>query len=100
MLKIQGTSLYPQAVYSALDEMPQVKEYFLKVRTGGSSLSDHLAIHLSVAGEAVDGAAIERLLQARLRVKPEVVIQPHSEICRTVFSPQSRKPIRFIDLRS
>jgi phenylacetate-CoA ligase len=100
MLKIQGTSLYPQAVYSALDDIPQVKEYFLKVRTTGSSLSDHLAIHLSVAGEAVDGAAIERLLQARLRVTPEVVIQPHSEICRTVFSPQSRKPIRFIDLRS
>jgi phenylacetate-CoA ligase len=100
MLKIEGTSLYPQSVYSALDEIAQVKEYFLKVQTAGSSLSDHLAIHLSVVDEAVDGASIERLLQARLRVKPEVVIQPHSEICRTVFSPQSRKPIRFIDLRT
>lgn len=100
MLKIQGTSLYPQAVYSALDEIPQVKEYFLKVQTAGSRLSDHLAIHLSVVDETVDGAAIERMLQARLRVKPEVVVQPHSEICRTVFSPQSRKPIHFIDMRN
>ena len=100
MLKIQGTSLYPQAVYCALDEIAQVKEYFLKVQTAGSCLSDHLAIHLSLEDEAADGAMIERLLQARLRVKPEVVIQPHSEICRTVFSPQSRKPNRFIDLRN
>ena len=100
MLKIQGTSLYPQAVYSALDEIAQVKEYFLKIQTAGSCLSDHLAIHLSLEDEAADGAMIERLLQARLRVKPEVVIQPHSEICRIVFSPQSRKPIRFIDTRN
>lgn len=100
MLKIQGTSLYPQAVFSALDEIPHVGEYFLKVRSAGSQLSDHLSIHLSLESEDMDSAMIERLLQARLRVTPEVIVQPHAEICRTVFTSQSRKPVRFIDTRS
>ncbi len=100
MLKIQGTSLYPQAVYSALDEISPVGEYFLKVRSAGNQLSDHLSIHLSLENEEMDSGKIERLLQARLRVTPEVIVQPHSEICRTVFTSQSRKPVRFIDTRN
>jgi phenylacetate-CoA ligase len=107
MLKIQGTSLYPQAVHAVLDEIPEVREYFLEVFHAGQKLADRLVIHLSLVngveevGETDEGAkaAVVRLLQARLRVTPEVVVHTHTEICQIVFTPHSRKPVRFVDRR-
>jgi len=107
MLKIQGTSLYPQAVHSVLDEMSEVREYYLEVFPAMETLADRLVIHLSLAngvaevGDTDEGArpAVVRLLQARLRVTPEVEVHTHAEICQIVFTPHSRKPVRFVDRR-
>ncbi len=98
LLKVQGTSLYPQAVFSALDEMPEVSEYYLEVYAE-NELSDRLVVHLSFFDRPVAVEIVLRRLQARLRVKPEVIVEPVADIRRVVFSPESRKPIRFLDLR-
>lgn len=98
LLKVRGTSLYPQAVFAALDEMPEVSEYYLKVYAE-DTLSDRLAVHLSLRPGPVDVDVVLRRLQARLRVKPEVIVEPEADIRRVVFTPESRKPVRFIDLR-
>ncbi|MEN7972728.1 MAG: AMP-binding protein [Verrucomicrobiota bacterium] len=99
LLKVRGTSLYPQAVFSALDEMPEVSEYYLEVHSEGD-LSDRLVVHLAFSSRPVEVEVMLRRLQARLRVKPELVIEPEADIRRVVFTPESRKPVRFIDLRS
>lgn len=99
LLKVRGTSLYPQAVFSALDEMREVSEYYLEVHTDGE-LSDRLTVHLSFASRPVEVEVVLRRLQARLRVKPELIIEPEADIRRVVFTPESRKPVRFIDRRS
>jgi len=98
LLKVQGTSLYPQAVFSVLDEMPEVSEYYLEVHAE-NKLSDRLVVHLAFSARPVAVEVVLRRLQARLRVKPEVIIEPVGDIRRVVFSPESRKPIRFLDLR-
>lgn len=98
LMKVNGTSIYPQAVQTALDQIPGLGEYYL-VAGSQDTLSDSITIHASVRDSSLTVAAIMQMLQARLRVKPNVVIEPEAEILRQVFSAHSRKPIRFIDRR-
>ena len=98
LMKVKGTSLYPQSVYAALDEIDQVLDYCLVVTREGA-LSDKLTIHVAVKGGNVTGEWLEEQLVARLRVKPVVVIESQKEIKERIFLPQSRKPVRFVDGR-
>jgi len=56
-------------------------------------------IHLAFSARPVEVEVLLRRLQARLRVKPEVIVEPIESIRRVIFTPESRKPVRFIDLR-
>ncbi len=98
MMKIRGTSIYPQGVQAVLDELPQVKEYYLKVRNN-ESFSEHLTIYIALADGQSQANDVLQLLQARLRVKPELVIVPVEDIRKVVHNPEFRKPVRFIDER-
>ena len=98
MMKIRGTSIYPQSVQAVLDELPQVKEYYLRV-LNNESFSEHLTIHIALADGQSDANDVLQILQARLRVKPELVIVPVEEIRKVVYNPEFRKPVRFIDER-
>ena len=98
MMKIRGTSLYPQSVQAVLDELPQVKEYYLKVQNN-ESFSEHLTIYVALADGQSQANDVLQILQARLRVKPELIIVPIEEIRKVVYNPESRKPVRFIDER-
>jgi phenylacetate-CoA ligase len=98
MMKIRGTSIYPQSVQAVLDELPQVKEYYLRVRNN-ESFSEHLTIHIALADDQSKTDDTLQILQARLRVKPELVITPIEEIRKVVYNPEFRKPVRFIDER-
>jgi len=99
MMKVRGTTLYPQAVYSALDGIPGIAEYYLVV-DGRDDLSDELAVHVSVRDPSCTASGIAETLQARLRVKPVVIVESDEEVRGRVFTPASRKPIRFVDLRA
>jgi len=98
MMKVRGTTLYPQAVYTALDEMPQVVEYYISVDSQ-ADLSDELTVHAAVSDDSCTAGTIAGKLQARLRVMPRVVVDPVEEVRQRVYTPQSRKPIRFVDRR-
>ncbi len=97
MLKLHGTTLYPQAIFATLDEIPEVGEYFVRVREE-SALSDHVEVHVATKRPIAVDTILERL-QARLRVKPTVIVAPEEDIRKTVYVENSRKPIRFLDLR-
>jgi phenylacetate-CoA ligase len=98
MMKIRGTTLYPQAVYSALEEMDAVNDYYVVV-TSRSHLSDHVTIHAAVNDLACTADVIQERLQGRLRVRPEVVITDEEAVRQQIFTPESRKPVRLIDRR-
>ena len=98
MMKIRGTTLYPQAVFNALDEIAGISEYYIEVEQQ-DELSDTLRIVLSMQDEMPPPVGVSDILQARLRVKPELIFKSESEVRANVFTPGSRKPIRFFDRR-
>ncbi len=98
MIKYRGTTLYPQAVYSVLDDIPEVTEYYVTV-SSDFELSDALKVYVSVENSSCSAERIMDKLQAHLRVRPEVVISGKDEIQRQLYSGNSRKAMRFIDRR-
>ncbi len=98
MIKYRGTTLYPQAVYSVLDGIPEINEYYITV-SSDFDLSDVLSVHVSVTGDACSRERIGDMLQARLRVRPEVVIMGDEEVRKHILPGNSRKINRFIDRR-
>jgi phenylacetate-CoA ligase len=98
MMKIRGTSIYPQGVQAVLDGLPQVKEYYLKVQNN-DSFSEHLTVYVALDCDHSQTDDVLQRLQARLRVKPELVIVHIDEIRKVVYNPEFRKPVRFIDER-
>lgn len=98
MLKIKGTTVYPPAVFAALGELERVNDYYLVV-SSEDDLSDLVEVHVSVSDTSLTAGELQDFLQARIRVKPKVVIEPDAELRRKVYLPEQRKPVRFIDSR-
>ena len=99
MIKYKGTTLYPQGIYSVLDEISEVNDYYITV-SGDYDLSDMLSVHVSLSNGLFPPDRIMDRLQARLRVRPEVIISPDEEIKKQILSSTSRKINRFIDRRN
>jgi len=99
MMKVRGTTLYPQAMYSALDEIAEVSEYYIIVDSE-DDLSDQVTVHVAARDASCSEDKITEALQARLRVKPHVVVEPEETVRQYVYTPKSRKPVRFTDNRS
>ena len=98
MLKIKGTTVYPLAVFSALDELREVSDYYITVFSS-DALSDRLMVTVSLR-QSCSVARISEALTARLRVAPEVVVASEEDVRRVVFNPSLRKPVRFFDRRT
>jgi phenylacetate-CoA ligase len=98
MMKVRGTTFYPQMVFSVLDQLAGLEDYYL-VAEGGGDAAEKLIVFAAIADADIDKDHIRRLLQAELRVKPEVIICSVEHIQKTVMAPQQRKPIRFFDQR-
>lgn len=98
MIKYRGTTLYPNSIYAALDEIPEVGEYYV-VAASNFDLADQIEVHVAVRGAVCTAASIGEKLQARLRVLPRVVVDDPEEVRRRVYAGHSRKPIRFVDER-
>lgn len=100
MIKTKGTTVYPLSILAALNSIAGISDYYV-VATSEDRLSDHLTVHASVYdGHDCSRDAIAEQLQARLRVKTSVVIEPEPAIARQVFGSGSRKAVRFIDRRN
>ena len=99
MMKVRGTSLYPQAVFAAMDEIRGMGDYYLEI-TNTAELSDELILHISARAGQPQANSIREHLQSKLRVTPSIVIDPEDEIRHHLYSPESRKPVRIIDRRT
>lgn len=98
MLKIKGTTVYPLAVFAALDSRPEISDYYLTAHAH-DELSDRLVVTVALR-RACSVQAIAEALAARLRVTPEVVVASEAEVRQVVYNPALRKPVRFIDRRN
>lgn len=98
MIKYRGTAFYPQAIYSVLDRIPAVTEYYVAV-TSDFDCSDIVKVYVSVSNGSCSAGMIMDELQACLRVKPEVIVLSEEAIKEQVYGQNSRKLIRFVEGR-
>lgn len=100
MIKYKGTTLYPNAIYEVLNELSCIEHYVVEVYAGEHG-TEELAIHLCSSQEPAHCEQIVKpLLQARLRVLPELRYHTKEEMLAMQFPEESRKIVRFIDKRS
>ncbi len=98
MLKFRGTTLFPPAIFSALQELPGVQGYYLEVFSD-FELSDRIRVVVGVGDADIDAATIEEKIVSRTRVKPEVVLAPPAEVQKKTVQESKRKPVTFFDYR-
>jgi phenylacetate-CoA ligase len=98
MLKIKGTTVYPPAIFAALQEIPEVRGAFIEVRDT-YELSDRITVTVGAAAGALTPESVAERIAARTRVKPEVVIATPEEVVARTVRADKRKPITFFDLR-
>jgi phenylacetate-CoA ligase len=98
MMKVRGTTLYPQSIFSALEEINGIDDYYIIV-SSETELSDDITIYVTLSMNSYDNEIIQNKLKAKLRVKPKVIITDKEKLAQQVYTPESRKPVRFIDRR-
>lgn len=99
MIKLKGTTLYPEMIARALDEFGGVSEYYVEVKCA-DVLSDQVTVHVCPSRAELTAGGVGDFLNARLRTRPQVVIESEAAIRQVVFTSQSRKPVRFVDRRN
>ena len=99
MIKFRGTTLYPQAIFSVLDSLPGVSDYYVTA-TGEYHLSDTLRVYVALRDPDCTPQVIMDKLQALLRVRPEVTVVSEAQIRSQLSAGNSRKAIRFLDQRN
>jgi len=95
---VKGTTFYPATVFEVLNGIPAVTEYFLSISNEESGDGVHVTLSLSKDTPGLRQNIADALL-ARLRVRVNISVVDELTIRKQVYVPQSRKPIRFFDLR-
>lgn len=98
MIKFRGTTLYPNSIYTVLDSFPGISEYYVTA-TSDFDLSDIVKVHVAIKDGTCTAGMIMDKLQAHLRVRPDVAVADEQEIRNQVYAGNSRKPVRFFDMR-
>jgi phenylacetate-CoA ligase len=99
MLKFKGTSIFPTSITEMLNEALFIKDYVIEVRKNDLENDDIcIYIHATLPEDAVN-QQLKALFQHRWRVTPQFKHLEAAEITRMQFRNNSRKPIKFIDLR-
>lgn len=98
MLKCRGTTLFPGAITSALQEISAVQGHYLEVHHD-FDLSDRVRVVVGCRDASLSALSVAEQIAAKTRVKPEVVLVSPEEVSRKTIRPEQRKPVTFFDCR-
>jgi phenylacetate-CoA ligase len=99
MIKYKGTTLYPPAMNDILNDFNNILCYQIVIQSNEIGL-DEIIIKISTDSESENFVnEVRDHFRAKLRVSPKIEIIDFDILSKTVFNPNSRKPITFIDLR-
>ncbi len=99
MLKIRGTTVYPNAIFSVLQGIDEVKNYYLEV-FGDYELSESIRVVVGTDDVgALPGEVVAEKIRGYIRVKPEVVVEDASKVAGKIIQEGKRKPVTFFDYR-
>lgn len=103
MLKVRGTSIFPAAIADLLNSRPEIQDYILVVRCR-HDLSDDICIHIQfdAPAEAIPVLCrhLKQTASASLKVAPDIKPSSASQLGRLRAGQNSRKPVKFLDLRA
>ena len=98
MLKFKGTTLYPNFILAAMEELEGVTGACIEAKKGPDG-NDQITAYISLAANRDNCKFIEDHLRARLRVVPSLVVLPENELNSRVLRPEKRKRVTFVDMR-
>lgn len=98
-LKVKGTTLYPETIFHALQNIAEVKAAYVEVRSASDG-ADEITVVVGCDEEETDQKVIGDQLQAHLRVRPDLVIQSSAVVHEIMAADGGRKPKKFFDFRS
>jgi phenylacetate-CoA ligase len=97
MLKVNGTTIFPQVVFSELAVIAEVDEYYIEVK--GQHLADQVEIFVALNNDKITLNEISHRINAVTRISLKVTAVSREAAMTKVFAANSRKPTRFFDLR-
>ena len=97
MLKVRGTTIFPQAIFSELASIPHVDEYYIEVK--GKHLADEIEVFVVLSIPGTSLSQIAEKIYAVTRVSLRVSEVDRQTAFAKIFPEHLRKPNRFIDLR-
>ncbi|MGE4514252.1 MAG: phenylacetate--CoA ligase family protein [Chryseobacterium sp.] len=99
MIKYKGTTLYPPAMNDILNDFNNILCYQIVIQSNEIGL-DEIIIKISTDSDSETFVnEVRDHFRAKLRVSPKIEMVEFDVLSKTVFNPNSRKPITFIDLR-
>ena len=98
MLKLKGTTLYPNAVIDFLTKKKEAGPFILLASSDKFGL-DELTINIELRNGLTQNQLSNELAE-KLRVRPQIEIGTSSDINKIKFDENSRKPKIFFDLRN
>ncbi len=97
MIKLKGTSIYPNAIIDELNAMPEVINFVIELKTNELGL-DEVVVRALLKGENAQTIVLDQLAD-KLRVRPRLILSSNDEINELKFNENERKPKVLIDLR-
>lgn len=100
MIKYKGTTLYPETIFNALNDLRQVENFVVEVTTNEVG-TDEITLKLGIgSSNGISQTVILEHLKSSLRVTPKVEILPPAAVGSLIASSKGRKPLKFIDKRT
>ena len=97
MVKLKGTSLYPNAIIDELNSIKEVSNFVVELHSDEMGL-DQVVVKALLRGENAESKVLEKL-SGKLRVKPRLILATNDEINNLKFNENERKPKILIDRR-
>lgn len=97
MVKLKGTSLYPNAIIDELNAIAEVANFVVELHSDELGL-DEVVVRALLRGENAESKVLEKL-SGKLRVKPRLILASNEEINLLKFDENERKPKILIDRR-
>lgn len=98
-MKIRGTLVYPGAIFSVLQDIPEVKNYYLEVY-GEYELSESVRVVVGTEDvHCLSADSIAEKIRAYIRVKPQVVVETTANVAARTIQEGKQKGTTFFDYR-
>lgn len=100
MMKINGTTVYPETVFSCLESLPGITDYYIVAQSRDGYLTQ-AEVTVSISSDSgLTAEIVSNRLAATARVRLSVSIKSYEQIHQQIFLGASRKPVRFFIVES